>query len=58
MSLRRLVVLAAGLLVAASAAPAEAGHRSCRTCSTGQGNWFHFTSGSGYYVPYARKTET
>ena len=44
------------------AAPAEAGqrHQQCRTCSTsgGGGNWFHFTSGGGTYVPFASKTSS
>ncbi|MGC1276115.1 MAG: hypothetical protein WBC44_20620 [Planctomycetaceae bacterium] len=40
--------------------PAEAGRRhgrSCSSCSGGSsGAWYHFTSGSGSYVPFASQT--
>ncbi len=49
------LAFAAALLIAASTS--QAGHRSCSSCGTAgrsAGNWYHFTSGGGMYVPTAR----
>lgn len=49
-----VALAAAGLVM--SAADLDAGHRRrCRGCSSGgsasHGGWYHYTSGSGMYVP-------
>ena len=59
--MRAACVVSLAVLGALLVAPtdAEAGHRRCRTCCAGAtsgGNWFHYTSGGGMYVPFARST--
>ncbi|HEX6987279.1 MAG TPA: hypothetical protein VF170_18015 [Planctomycetaceae bacterium] len=59
MTPRRLCHLAVAAAAIASALPADAGHRrsrSCAPCAGSSGNWYHFTSGRGMYVPFASET--
>ena len=52
----------AAALIVGTALPVEAGRRHCRSCSTSSssgrpaGGWYHFTSGSGSYIPFAPQT--
>lgn len=59
MRARHLWGLVIAIIVTTSALSAEAGHRR-RCCSSAsncsRGGWYHFTSGSGMYVPFATET--
>lgn len=49
-------------VVAALSLPADAGRRHHRSysssCGHAAGNWYHFTSGGGSYIPFATKPVT